>query len=89
MELQKPPPPGKPKNWNVPLLSSVGMLVMGLVVIFFSLMQGGMLVLQCAGPGLVMLGLTFMLLSILFTNKPTAFVKLDGRKRKNVRFKNK
>ena len=52
--------------------------------VFFSLAEGKKttLVVKCLGPCLVMLGITFMLLRILFTYKPTCLVKLERRRKK-------
>ena len=57
------------------------MVVAGLVVVFFSLAEEKktMLVVMCAGPCLVMLGVTCMLLRILFTYKPTCLVQMERR----------
>ena len=83
LDLQKPPPPGKPIFWNIPLLVSLGMLVAGLVVVLFSLTEKKtMLLVKCLGPILVMLGVTCMLLRILFTYKPTCLVRREGRRKK-------
>ena len=80
LELQKPPAPGKATYWNIPLLSSIGLVVAGLGIIFTALVEETMLlVLVCAGPGLVMLGVTSMLIRVLFTNTPTVLVRGVGR----------
>ena len=83
LELHKPPPPGQPIYWNIPLLLSLGIIVVGLLVVFSSLADNKkiMLALKCVGPCLVMLGVTFMLLRILFTYKPTCLVKLEKEER--------
>ena len=59
-------------------------------MVFFSLAdsRNTILVVKCVGPCLVMMGITLMLLRILFTYKPTCLVEL-GRKKKERKKKKK
>ena len=84
LELNKPPPEGKPTNWNIPLLISLVGLAAGLTVVFLSVFDEmkTTLILKIVGPILVMLGLTFTLLRILFTRVPTSFVKIRLKKKR-------
>jgi hypothetical protein len=73
LALHKPPPPG-PKNYrNFPLLFAIIIMVVGLVIVLANLTENKKtsLLVKCVGPGLVLVGLTAILLRILFTYKPT------------------
>ena len=64
LALQKRPPPGPPEDPNIPLFLSVILLTVGLVIVLANLTENKQtnLLVKCAGPGLVMLGLTATLI---------------------------
>ena len=74
LELHKPPPPGPPKYINYPLIFAILILVVGLVIVLANLSDKKIpLLVKSVGPCLVCLGLTAMLLRILFSYTPTVW----------------
>ena len=74
LELHKPPPPGPPKYINYPLIFAILILVVGLVIVFANFSEKKIpLMVKSIGPCLVCLGLTAVLLRILFSYTPTVW----------------
>ena len=82
LALHKPPPPGPTKYRNFPLIFAIMIMVVGLVIVVANLTENKKtyLLVKCVGPGLVMVGLTAMLLRILFTYKPTICNRFKKKK---------
>ena len=74
LERNKPPAPGPPKYYNLPLLLSLAVLVAGLLLSVLSLYDGSRtsLLLKCLPPFLVWGGTWALLLRILFSFSPSA-----------------
>ena len=72
LALHKPSPPGPPKDRNLPLLTCLAILLVGLVMVFSCVWDSSKtsVIIKCLGPGCVMAGITSTLIRILFSYKP-------------------
>ena len=76
LEKNKPPPPGPPQYYNLPLLLSLLVLVAGLLLSGLTLYDGSKtsLLVKCLGPSLVWCGTWALLLRILLSFPPSALL---------------
>ena len=76
LERNKPPPPGPPKDYNLPLLLALLFLLVGLLLSGLSLYDETKtsFLLKCLAPFLVFTGTFAVLLRILFCYFPSALV---------------
>ena len=75
LELNKPPAPGPPRDYNLPLLASLAILGCGLCVVGLSVYDASRLPIEIKviGAGLVGMGMFLSLLRILFSYTPSFF----------------
>ena len=74
LEKNKPPPPGPPKYYNLPLLLSLAVLGLGLFLASLSLYDQAKtsISVKSLGSGLVFAGTSAVLLRILYSSSPTS-----------------
>ena len=83
LELHKPLPPGPPKYINYPLIFAILILVAGLVIVLANLSDKKIpLMVKSVGTCLVCLGLTAVLLRILFSYRPTVCTRCRNNNNK-------
>ena len=73
IEMNKPPVPGPPRDYNLPLLTSLAILGLGLCIISLSVCDGSKtpIKIKVMGAGLVGVGMFLTLLRILFSYTPS------------------
>ena len=74
LEKNKPPAPGPPKYYNLPLLLSLAVLGLGLLLASLSLYDESKtsISVKSLGSGLVLAGTSAVLLRILYSSPPTS-----------------
>ena len=74
LEKNKPPPPGPPKYYNLPLLLSLLVLLLGLFLVSLSLYDESKtsIAVKCLGSSLVFAGTSAVLMRILYSSSPTS-----------------
>ena len=73
LEMNKPPVPGPPRDYNLPLLTSLAILGLGLCIISLSVCDASRtpIKIKVMGAGLVGVGMFLTLLRILFSYTPS------------------
>ena len=89
LEKNKPPPQGPPKYYNLPLLLSLLVLLLGLFLVSLSLYDKSKtsIAVKCLGSGLVFAGTSAVLLRILYNSTPTSLSFKSANTNKNIHYK--